>query len=115
MTLDFTCQSCEGGFELDSGDLADGSEALQCPHCDVKAPQSAVDDFVAALTELKAQVASLGKRFAVNLTIETEEVEEEVDEEEEEDDEDVDDDDEDDDDDLDDDDEEEPEDEDDDK
>ena len=39
MTIDFTCVKCEGSFELDAQDIIDGTEKLECPHCNVKAPQ----------------------------------------------------------------------------
>ena len=78
MTIDFTCQKCEASFELDAQDLIDGTEKLICPHCETKAPANGVDDFIAALTEMRAQVALLGKRFAVNLAIETEDLDDET-------------------------------------
>src|SRR6478609_1505397 len=74
MTIDFTCVKCEGSFELDAQDIIDGTEKLECPHCNVKAPQAAVDDFIAALTEVNAQVASMAKRFTLTMTIESEDV-----------------------------------------
>ena len=93
MTIDFTCVKCEGSFELDSQDVIDGTEKLECPHCNVKAPQAAVDDFIAALTELTAQVGSMSKRFTLTMTIESEDIDaDDDDEEEEEEEEDVDDD-----------------------
>lgn len=106
MTIDFTCVKCEGSFELDAQDITDGTEKLECPHCNVRAPQAAVDDFVAAMTELTAQVASMAKRFTLTMTIESEDIDADVDEDEDEEDADEDDDDVDDDDDDDDDDEE---------
>ena len=110
MTLDFTCQKCEGTFEIDAQDLIDGSEKLECPHCNTRAPANVVDDFVAALTEMRAQVAALSKRFTLSTTLESEDLAElDADEDEDDDDDDeddVDDDDEDDDDDDDDDDDE---------
>jgi hypothetical protein len=114
MTIDFTCVKCEGSFELDAQDIIDGTEKLECPHCNVKAPQSQVDDFVAALTELTAQVAIISKRFTMTMSIESEDLEADKDDDDEEEDEEEDDDVDDDDDDDDDDDEDEPEDEDDD-
>src|SRR4051794_34329874 len=75
MTIDFTCQKCEGSFELDAQDLIDGTEKLVCPHCDAKAPVALVDDFTSALTEIQTQVANLGKKFSVNMAIETEDLE----------------------------------------
>ena len=107
MTLDFTCQKCEGTFEIDAQDLVDGSEKLECPHCNTRAPANVVDDFVAALTEMWAQVAALSKRFSLSTTLESEDLaeldaededdddDEDVDEDEDEDDDDDDDDDED--------------------
>jgi DNA-directed RNA polymerase subunit RPC12/RpoP len=83
MTIDFTCQKCEASFELDAQDLTDGTEKLVCPHCDAKAPANMVDDFTGAVTELKTQVAALAKKFAVNLSVETEDLEDELDEDEE--------------------------------
>jgi hypothetical protein len=106
MTLDFTCQKCEGTFEIDAQDLVDGSEKLECPHCNTRAPANVVDDFVAALTEMRAQVAALSKRFTRSTTLESEDLAElDADEDEEDDDDDEDDVDEDEDDDEDDDDE----------
>src|SRR5215470_11722988 len=106
MTLDFTCQKCEGTFEIDAQDLVDGSEKLECPHCNTRAPANVVDDFVAALTEMRAQVAALSKRFSLSTTLESEDLakldadeDEDEEDDDDDDDEDVDDDDEDDDDD----------------
>lgn len=89
MTIDFTCQKCDSSFELDVQDLIDGTEKLVCPNCDAKASASMVDDFAAAVVDLRTQVAALAKKFAVNLAIETEDLEDvasdkEEDEEEEE-------------------------------
>lgn len=83
MTIDFTCQKCEGSFELDAQDLIDGTAKLACPNCGAKAPSGMVEDFTSALSELNAQVATLSKRFAVTMSVETEELEEELDEDEE--------------------------------
>jgi hypothetical protein len=102
MTLDFTCQKCEGTFEIDAQDLVDGSEKLECPHCNTRAPANLVDDFVAALTEMRAQVAALSKRFSLSTTLESEDLAEldaDEDDDEDDDEEDVDEDDDDDDDD----------------
>lgn len=79
MTIDFTCRKCDASFEIDAEDLIDGTEKLVCPNCDAKATTAAVEDFTAALSELKAQIVKLGKKFAVNLAVETDEdVEEDV-------------------------------------
>jgi hypothetical protein len=83
MTIDLTCQKCEGTFELDVQDVIDGTEKLACPHCSQKAPTNIQEDFVAALTEMRTQVAALGKRFAVSMAFETEDLEDELDEDEE--------------------------------
>jgi DNA-directed RNA polymerase subunit RPC12/RpoP len=88
MTLEFTCQKCESSFEIEAADLIDGSEKIVCPHCDAKAPTTLADDFTSALHELRAQVATLGKKFAVSFQVDSEEVEELEEEDEEEDDED---------------------------
>src|SRR5262245_2765056 len=91
MTLDFTCQKCEGTFEIDAQDLIDGSEKLECPHCNTRAPANVVDDFVAALTEMRAQVAALSKRFTLSTTLESEDLAElDADDEDEDDDDDED-------------------------
>src|SRR5262249_18308959 len=86
-------------FEIDAQDLVDGSEKLECPHCNTRAPANVVDDFVAALTEMRAQVAALSKRFSLSTTLESEDLAEldaDEDEDEEDDDDDADDDDDDD-------------------
>ena len=111
MNIDFTCAKCDGSFELDSQDIVDGTEKLECPHCDAKATQAAVDEFNAAITEMLAQVAALSKKFTVAFAIDSEDVDVPVDDddEDEEEEEDVDDEDDDDDDEEEDDVEEEPE------
>ncbi|HEX8825929.1 MAG TPA: hypothetical protein VF794_38820 [Archangium sp.] len=86
MTIDLTCQKCEGTFELDAGDLIEGTEKLVCPHCGQKVATNIQEDFVAALTEMRTQVAVLGKKFSVSMSLETEDLEDELDEDEESDD-----------------------------
>lgn len=83
MTIDLTCQKCEGTFELAAQDLIEGTEKLACPHCGQKSPTNIQEDFVAALTEMRTQVAALGKRFTVTLSLESEELEDELEEDEE--------------------------------
>lgn len=105
-TIDFTCQKCEGNFELDAQDLIDGTEKLACPHCENKLTKTANEDFSAALAELNAQLAAIAKKFTASFEIDTADVpgaDLDDDEDEDEDEEDLDDDDEDDDDDQDDD------------
>ena len=103
-TIDFTCQKCEGNFELDSQDLIDGSEKLECPHCDNKLTKSGNEDFTSALAELVAQLAAISKKFTASIELDTEEAgaagldDDEDEDEDDEDDDDSDDDDEDDDD-----------------
>jgi hypothetical protein len=88
MTIDLTCQKCEGNFELDAQDLIEGTEKLVCPHCGNRAPSNLQEDFVSALTEMRAQVAALSKRFTLSMSLESEELEDELEDEEAEDDED---------------------------
>jgi hypothetical protein len=82
MSIDFTCQKCEASFELDAQDLIEGTEKIVCPHCDTKAPTNLTEDFVAALTEMRAQIAALDKKFAVSMTLESVDVEDTLDDEE---------------------------------
>ncbi|NTX06984.1 hypothetical protein HUA74_16840 [Myxococcus sp. CA051A] len=91
MSIDFTCQKCEASFELDVQDLIEGTEKIICPHCDAKAPANLSEDFVAALSEMRAQIAVLDKKFAVSMTLESEDVADTIDEEDEEEDEESDD------------------------
>ena len=79
---------------------------MVCSSCEAKAPANVVEDFVAALTEMRTQVAALGKKFSLAMAFETEDLEDLEAKDAEEDDEDEDELDEDEDDDLDDDDEE---------
>jgi hypothetical protein len=88
MNIDFTCAKCDGSFELDSQDIVDGTEKLECPHCDAKATQAAVDEFNAAITEMLAQVAVMSKKFTVAFAIDSEDVDVPVDDDDEEEDED---------------------------
>src|SRR5277367_5778181 len=75
MTIDFTCQKCDATFEIEVQDLIDGSEKLICTSCEAKAPPALVEDFVAALTEMRTQVAALGKKFSLAMAFETEDLE----------------------------------------
>jgi hypothetical protein len=79
MTIDFSCQKCETSFEIDAQDLIDGTEKLICPQCHARAPASIAEDFVSALSEMRAQVAVLGKKFAINMELESEDLVEELD------------------------------------
>lgn len=87
MSIDFTCQKCEASFELDVQDLIEGTEKIICPHCDAKAPANLSEDFVAALSEMRAQIAVLDKKFAVSMTLESEDVADTLDDEDEDEDE----------------------------
>jgi DNA-directed RNA polymerase subunit RPC12/RpoP len=111
MTIEFTCQKCEGTFEIDMQELIDGSEPLECPHCGNKVSKALGEDFTSALTELQAQLTALAKKFTLTMELDSEELssvaEEEAEEEEDDDEDEDDDDDEDDDEDDDDDDDEE--------
>lgn len=104
-TFEFTCQKCEGNFEIDAQDLVDGSEALECPHCNAKLSKAAAEDFTAAVGEFVAQLAAISKKFTATVEFDSESLseteEDEDDDEEDDDDDDLDDDDDDDDDDLD--------------
>jgi len=75
MTIEFTCQKCEGGFEIEAPDLIDGTEKLECPHCAAKAPISQTEDLTNALSELRAALAALSKKFTATMTIESEDIE----------------------------------------
>jgi hypothetical protein len=78
MTIDLTCQKCETSFEVDAQELIDGSEKIICPNCHARAAAGTLDDFVAALVEMRNQVAALAKKFSVNMAIETEDLEDEI-------------------------------------
>jgi len=69
--IDFTCQKCDASFDVDVQDLIDGTERLVCPHCDAKAPANLAKNFVAALTEMRAQIATLEPKFFVSVTLES--------------------------------------------
>ena len=69
--IDFTCQKCEGVFELDPQDLIDGTEKLECPHCDNKLTKTANEDFTAALGELQAQLAKIAKKFHASMEVDS--------------------------------------------
>ncbi len=86
MNIDFTCAKCDGSFELDSQDIVDGTEKLECPHCDAKVSVAAVDEFNSAITEMLAQVAVMSKKFAVAFAVDSEDVDVPADDDDEEDD-----------------------------
>ncbi|MGQ0505290.1 MAG: hypothetical protein ACT4TC_08205, partial [Myxococcaceae bacterium] len=76
--IEFTCQKCEASFELDAQDLIDGAEKLACPHCEAKCPANLAEDFISALTEMRAQVGTLGKKFGVSFTVDSEDIADEI-------------------------------------
>jgi|GEM_PF-278777 len=76
MTIDFTCHKCGGSFELDIQDLIDGNEKMECPHCDSSPSQTMTNDFIAAVADLRSQIAMLSKKFDISLALTTEELEE---------------------------------------
>jgi len=82
MTIDFTCRKCDASFELDFDDLNDGSEKLVCPNCDAAATAAMVEEFTSALTDLRAQVTKLSRKFGVNLSVETDDESEDEEEDE---------------------------------
>lgn len=104
-TFEFTCQKCEGNFEIDAQDLVDGSEELECPHCNAKLSKSAAEDFTSAVGEFLAQLSAISKKFTATVEFDSESIgeteEDEDDDDSEDDDLDEDDEDDDDDDDLD--------------
>ena len=73
MTVDFTCQRCDGSFEVDFADLIEEGK-LQCPNCDLKAPGKLVEEFAGALDELFARTADLRARFSVALAVESDDL-----------------------------------------
>jgi hypothetical protein len=85
-TIEITCQKCEGNFELESTDVADGSEPLECPHCENKLTKATQEDLSSALADLLAQVAAISKKFTLTFEVDSDElsaVEEAVDDDEE--------------------------------
>jgi hypothetical protein len=92
MTIDFTCQKCEGSFDLEAAEIVEGDKIV-CPHCDAKAPTTVVEDFASALGELITQSQALSRKFALSFSFDSEEAavaaEEEKEEKEEEEDEDA--------------------------
>ncbi|MCL2179148.1 MAG: hypothetical protein FWC28_01445 [Proteobacteria bacterium] len=84
MTIDFTCHKCGGSFELDIQDLIDGSEKIECLHCDASPSQTMMNDFVAAVADLRSQISMLSKKFDISLSMTTEELDESAEELEEE-------------------------------
>lgn len=71
MIIDLTCQKCDASFELDAQALIDGTKPLKCPQCAARAPADLARDFVAALTEFRAQVAALDRKFLLSVTFES--------------------------------------------
>jgi hypothetical protein len=74
MTIDLNCQKCDTSFELDAAEIIDSIERLKCPGCDARAPHAAADDLGSALGELCKQVAALRRKFAVSLTVDSDDL-----------------------------------------
>lgn len=71
MTIDLTCQKCDATFDLDVQELIDESARLVCPHCEAKVPADLAKSFIAALAELRAQIAALEPKFLVSVMLES--------------------------------------------
>lgn len=71
-TFEFTCQKCEGNFEIEAQDLVDGSEELECPHCNAKLSKAAAEDFTSAVGEFLAQLTALNKKFTTTVEFDSE-------------------------------------------
>ena len=74
MVIDMECNNCNGDFELDVADLLESPKPLKCPHCKVKVDAKTSEDFATTLEDLIAQVAALGKKFSMTMTIETDDL-----------------------------------------
>ena len=96
MVIDFECNICNGDFELDVAEMMEAPKPIKCPHCKAKVDAKASEDFTTVLEDLISQIAAMGKKFTMTLTLETDDLpgayakEEKEDEDEDEDDEDVD-------------------------
>lgn len=96
MVIDFECNSCNGDFEVDVGDLMESPKPIKCPHCKAKLDAKASEDFATVLEDLIAQVSAMAKKFSLTLTLESDDLpgsyakDDDEDEDEDEDDEDLD-------------------------
>jgi hypothetical protein len=72
MTIDFTCQKCDGSFDLEATEIIEGDKIV-CPHCDAKAPTTVAEDFSSALGELITQSQALSRKFGISFSFDSEE------------------------------------------
>jgi hypothetical protein len=73
MTVDFTCQRCDGSFEVEFVDLIEEGK-LQCPNCDQRAPGKIVEELAGTLDELFSRVAELRSKFLLSLAVESDDL-----------------------------------------
>lgn|GEM_PF-2075607 len=93
MMIDFECNSCNGGFEIDVADLIEDPKPIKCTHCkSIKLDAKTTEDFASVLEDLIAQISSMSKKFNVSMTIETDDLPNAYHEDEDDDEEDIDDD-----------------------
>lgn len=74
VTIEFACHKCDGTFELEAADVADGSEPVECPHCAAKLTKAAQEDFASSLSEFMAQVLAIKSKFSLTTELSSEEL-----------------------------------------
>jgi hypothetical protein len=73
MTFDFTCQACDGSFELELSDLLEET-AVECPSCEARAPRAVVEGVLSAFDDLFSQLATLRRSFTVAFQVESDDL-----------------------------------------
>ncbi len=78
MNISFQCVSCEADFELEAMDLMKDPALVICPNCGAKADAGVVESAMASLDEVLTQFARMQRRFRVGLSLEPDELSDEL-------------------------------------
>lgn len=78
MNISFGCVKCEADFELEVMDLMKDPTLVICPNCDAKADAGVVENAMSSLDEVFTQFARMQRRFRVGLSMEPDELTDEL-------------------------------------
>jgi DNA-directed RNA polymerase subunit RPC12/RpoP len=81
MSVFFECVQCEADFELEIPDLMRDPSLAKCPNCGSKANTKVVESAFLALEEFVEQIGRLRRKFRVGLSIESDELSEDLEDE----------------------------------
>ena len=75
MVLSLECQQCGADLELELSDLVTDPTLMSCPNCNVKADPDVVEALASSLDEAVSLAGRLSRRFAIEFTMDPDDLE----------------------------------------